>query len=349
MKTILIVRRITVLILFVLLSFSTESTAQNDGFLTISNSRSRAIAMGGAFTAVEDDLCAVSFNPGTFSLIDDNPDMRLMVHFNPVMPAVSLNQRDKFRYVEEGGMKAALGSIHYMVKSIMFSAKIVNIGILFNEEGFNKSRTSKIFDGTGFRNNLYHTAVLSINLSSQIRLGVTGSIIRSVENDIVQEGKGLSYGVLVKPNSRYQVGISYFDFSNELPNFRRPFDRIADESLNAGLAFFPWEDVIISVDVRNLTESSERENFALQEFHFGFESNRLSHFSFRGGYYREKFADKQYSNIFSAGIGLLDLNRFNSIQKQYNHNTPLINYTILFENTPLVNSKLHLLTIGFRL
>ena len=340
----------TYLLVFLLIfGLYTSVFAQDDFFLTISNSRSRAIAMGGAVTALEDDIGAISYNPGTFDLVADRSKMRLSAHLNPVMPLISFSETENFRGNGKVGINSILWSLHYLIKAVTFSASIFDIGILFNEEKFFKRDGGKVFNGNNFLDNVYHSAIANINLSSQVSIGVAGSFIRNTDTDGLEEGSGLSYGVLVIPSNKYQVGITYFNFSNGIHDIRRRFDRIADESLNAGIAFFPWSDVTLSIDVRNLTESSKPEKFGLQEFHLGFETTQIKHIALRGGYYREKISKGEYSHIFSAGIGLIDINYFKSPETQYNHPTPLISYTLLLENTPLSNYRWHFFTIGFRI
>lgn len=341
--------RTFLLVLLIILGNHTFGFAQQDFFLTISNSRSRAIAMGGAVTALEDDIGAISYNPGTFDLVADRSKMRLSVHLNPVMPLVSFSEPENFRNSGKIDINSMLWGLHYLVKSITFSASIFDFGILFNEEKFIKRNGEKFFNGDNFLDNVYHSAIANINLSSQVSIGVTGSLIRNTDTNGLEEGSGLSYGILVIPSNKYQVGITYFNFSNGIHDIRQRFDRIADESLNAGLAIFPWSNVTLSIDVRNLTESSKTENFGLQEFHFGLEMTQIRHIALRGGYYREKISTGKYSNIFSFGIGLVDINYFKSPETRYNHPTPLISYTLLLENTPISQYRWHFFTIGFRI
>jgi len=301
-----------VITLFILLLFSNSVFSQEDQYLTISNSRNRAVAMGGAITAIEDDIGAISFNPATFSLSESNPNTFFSFHINPVLPIVAYRQQEFFDLDRKKGFEKAINNLKYFVKSVTFRVNAVNIGFVFNEEKFQTKDTGQFFSGIDFPDNNYHSAIVNVNLSSQVKIGVSGSIIRNSDSNGVEEGGEVSYGILVKPNSKYQIGIMFIDFANRVKNFRKKFDRLADESLNAGLAFFPWSGISLSLDVRNLTENSFEETFGLQEFHAGFESTRIKHLSIRGGFFREKLSGDNYSNIFSAGVGIIDLNRLRS-------------------------------------
>ena len=305
--------------------------------------------MGGAVTAVEDDIGAISFNPATFSLSENNSKLFFSFHLNPILPIVASRQREFFGLDQGKGFDRVINTLKYLFKSITFRTNVFDIGFLFNEEMFLQKDTGRFFSGIEFFDNNYNSAVVNVRLSSQVNIGISGSIIRNRVDNKVEEGGEISYGILVKPNNKYQIGIMFIDFADRVKNFRRRFDRLADESLNAGLAFFPWRGFSFTFDVRNLTESSSEETFGLQEFHSGFEITRIKHLSVRGGYYREKLKGNNYSNIYSAGVGLIDLNRLRSTGTRYNHPVPFLSYTILFEYTPDKLFKWHFLTIGFRI
>lgn len=342
--------RCRIYIVFVLLLGCIESGfAQDDFFVGISNSRSRAVALGGAVTALEDDIGAISYNPATFSLTENPAGMRFSVHLNPVLPAVTFRQKELFDLNDKDNFESIIGGIKYLFKAFTLSTRIFNFGILLNEEKFLQKGGEKFFDGTEFLDNRYHTAVLNVKLSSQVSFGVSGSLIRDADASGVNTGSEVRYGILVKPSGWYQIGIMFVDFANKVKNSRRRFDRLADESLNAGLVFFPRKGFSLSFDVRNLTENGSAENFGLQEIHFGFEITRISHISLRGGYYREKRENNKFSNVFSAGFGLFDLNRFRSPNSRYNHPVPLISYSILFEKHNTNWIRWHFVTIGFRI
>ena len=159
--------RTFLLALLIILGHHSVIYAQEDFFLTISNSRSRAIAMGGAVTALEDDIGAISYNPGAFDLNVDRTKMRLSVHLNPVMPLVSFSQPENFRGNGKVGINSMLWGLHYLIKSITFSASIFDFGVLFNEEKFIKKNGGKVFNGDNFLDNVYHSAIANVNLSKR--------------------------------------------------------------------------------------------------------------------------------------------------------------------------------------
>lgn len=323
--------------------------AQRDQFLNLSNSRSRALAMGGVFTAVEDDFGAAVNNPGSFNLFEDRTKPRFTVVLNPLLPLVAYKNPEDFYGTNKTAGQSIFGSIQYLIKSVGLSYKSIDLGINLNEERFFTRKSGKFFDTEGFTDNIYHTAIVNIKLSSQVSFGISGSFIKSDENDVREEGAGFTYGVLIKPSNIYQVGITYVDFSNNVVLARKPFERIADESLNAGFAIMPWPDVILGFDVRNLTENDNPDNFGLQEIHLGFEISRISHFAFRGGFYRERNEGDNYSYIYSIGVGLFDLNLFKSKENRFSHKTPILSYSLLLENAPTDNYRWHMLTMKIRL
>jgi len=305
--------------------------------------------MGGAFTAIEDDACAISYNPGAFSLFSDRRRARFTLMLNPVLPLVSLHQTKYFFDNRNEGAKSIFGSLEYLIKFVGVSYDMLNLGIVFNEERFMRKGGGAFFDGDGFIDNKYTAAVASIQLSNQVSIGVSGSLISSSENAERENGSEFSYGILIRPNSWYQVGITYCNLSDNAYNSRKRFDRIADESLNAGVAFIPARDVILSFDARNLTETDKPNNFGLQEIHLGFEVARLRHYAFRGGFYREKISGGRYSYLYSMGFGLIDLNRLKALENRFDHKTPIIQYTLVLEDTPYDLFRWHMLTFMFRI
>ncbi len=327
---------------------SSDVWAQDDFYASLGNSRSKAIAMGGAFTAIEDDIAALSFNPAAFKVRDGRPGTKFSIHFNPILPFASYDQFKNFTLLEDGGAKRVFGSLLYLIKSVSISAGLFNIGLLFNEEQFIRKQRDIFFDTDQFENNIYHSAVLNVNPSSRVSLGMSGSLVQSTQNGEEIGGASVSYGVLIKTNKWYQVGIMYYLITGDAATFRKQFDRLEDESINIGVAFFPWSNMTVTIDGRNITENNKTDRFASQEFHCGFENNQIPHVSMWGGYYREKDETVQDFNVYSAGVGLLDLNRFRVTGNKLNNATPLLSYAIVFENRPEKHYRWHLLTVGFK-
>lgn len=335
--------------MFILAGGVAQGAAQDRYYVTLSNSRARALAMGGAVTAVVDDIASLSYNPATFSLFRDRERPRFVVVFNPVLPVVSYDQEDHFDINRSTALKALFEAFQYLVKSVGISFNRFDIGFLLYEEQIMRRTGDRFFNGEGFTDNQYHVGVACLKLSDQVSLGVSGSLIRSKVGDALEQGSGLSYGIFVRPNRLYQVGVMYYNISDNIHSHRRLFERLADESLNAGIALMPWRGVTLSVDVRNLTETDKPENFGLQEFHLGFELHRIDHLTLRAGFYRERNGVKDYTYVYSMGIGLVDLNVLLPFERRFDHHTPLVSYTMLIEDTPDISTYWHMLSLGIRL
>lgn len=353
------------LVLSCLFMNSVNGFSQINGNSSLSFSRSRALGLGGAVVAVRGNIDVSAFNPATFMLSRVRPISKISLTFNPILP-ISIYSNPKRFSIEGDSNKKLAESAKYIVKAMTYSNKYLDIGLILNEEKIIHKNSEEFFNGEGFLDNNFHTLVASFEFSSQVRLGV--SIISYKQPDslgVVNRDLGLSYGLFIKPSEKYQIGLTFFDMTSGYENARRKFDRIADESLNIGIAYFPIKDFMISIDVRNLTDSNKDNNFALQEFHYGFEFSKYSHFIIRSGFYREKFlkndnyefgltdtsafSDTKYSNIFSIGISLIDTNRWRSISNKYVSPTSLISYTFLYKDTPVGKVKWSFLTINFQL
>jgi len=331
--------------LAIMILWSATCFAQGDYYGTLGNSRSRALAMGGAFISVGDNFGAMAYNPGAFSLFSDRSRIRVTAAFNPVLPVTRYREQEKFNEDDEKDINSLLAALGYSLKSLGISYKMLDIGILLNEEKFLSKSRGRVFDAEGFTDNYFHTAVASLKLSSQVSLGLSGSFIRNSQDGVVEEGYGFSYGILVRPSFYYQIGITYIDYQDRIKDYRKRFERFADESLNIGISLMPAEKIRFCVDIRNLTESDKPDNFGLQEFHFGFETTAIPHFALRGGYYREKNGGRA-SHVYSCGIGLIDLNRLRPRDRKLDHESHMLSYALLFENTPGGHYRWHMLTFG---
>ncbi len=353
-----------IILIFILLSCAGESHSQDDFYLTLSNTRVRSIGMGGAFTAIEDDLNSISYNPATFTLFNRSDSRRFSIFFNPILPVVALEQAERFDPTMNSTEKV-FNSLKYIVQGVTYSNSFLDAGLLLNEERFLVKDSNYFFDGMDYKDNVFHSLILNFKLSTQANFGVSGSFVQNKEEGDLNESMMISYGLLIRPSLRYQVGITFFDMSNDIRSARRKFERFADESLNIGMAFFPFEGSVLSIDARNVTESDDDKTFALQEFHFGAEFSRVRHVSLRAGYYREEFSlednmefnnirnydfsKQDYSNVFSFGIGIIDTNYLRSYGNRFDHPTPLISYAMVLKDTPLGRVNWHFLSMSFRI
>jgi len=311
--------------------FAGLAAAQTNYFGTLSHLKTRPLAMGGAFTSVEDDLAAVLFNPGNFRLYN-NKDFGITFFFNP-LAAFMASQHYSDNFDKKISNENVLNSSALLLKGIVFTLKFVQCGFILNEESFAHIRTYpniKFFQFNDVLKHSAHTFFACLQLAERVSLGCSSTYYNEKIDNRMNRGFGFSYGIMLKPATNLNVGLSYIDFPERLTGYRSPLERIEDETMNIGVSYTPFRNTIFSVDVRNLTEDN-KEN--VREVHIGLEQSIDNALAIRLGYFQEKFLPPR--RIYSCGIGLFDANLFRKKQHHFDHHHFIMNYTFLYQETAM--------------
>lgn len=315
-------------------------------FVTLSTTKVRPLALGGAFMAVKDGLPAFNYNPAAFELYSFEKKFRLTFHLNPILPVVAL--ADYQTLIKDGkfGLVDFLTCLGLLFKSITISTEFFDTGFLFYDESlrhFSRFKSGKIFDCSGFLDNNSSVFLFKLKLARRVQIGATGGIFLAKDRGKRRWGWGSSYGVLLQPSERLNVGVVYFDLPQKLGDFRTNLERLEDETINIGTACKLDQNTTFTLDVRNLTEEYKK---ASREVHLGFERIFFSHLALRAGYYRKKISK---SEVFSFGVGILDNNRFTSLENQFAHPNYFLNYSFILEKSPQGDRQWHFLSLIFRI
>lgn len=320
---------------------------QNDRYFTLSNVRARPLAMGGAFTSIEDDLAAVHFNPAAYDLYADEKSHRVTFFINPIGPFVGGVENDKLYDGSGTTIDNLLLSLSLLLKSISISIHSLEIGVLLGEEGLNlpaSFRDEKLFGVSGFQQNHFHSIVARIKLAKKISLGGAANFLfGSTKNDPFERHSelGISYGILLKPEKGLNIGVSFINLPDSLNQYRVPMERIVDESVNIGVSYRLFSGTLFSIDVRNLGEEQQE---VVREIHVGVEQVLLSQFAIRAGYYKKNEGE----HVFSWGLGILDGNKFFGDENKFNHRNFYLNYSFVYESSP-INTRWHFLSFNIRI
>lgn len=340
---------LTLLVAVAWLLFNPQSGyARDHEYYFLSNVKARALAMGGAVTAVEDDLGSIGYNPASFFLYNTRRSGSFGLFFNTTGAIIGgVNYGEIF----EGEGKSAddlLTGLSLLVKGVTFSTESWDFGLLLGERGLGlpdefvpRSATSV----SGYRQNHSHSLVASLKLAKKVSLGGTISHLmgsdKSNNSDFV-DGFSVSYGILLQPESRLRVGVSYMNLPDSLTQFRTRLERLVDEAINVGVSYQPFDGTLLSLDLRNLSEESLQ---ASREAHFGFEQVVMSHFALRAGF----FSQSDGANIFSGGIGLFDWNGVFGSESIFNHRNFVLNYTFVYEHHEYDDQRMHFLSALLRI
>ncbi|MBN1154030.1 hypothetical protein JXB12_03835 [candidate division KSB1 bacterium] len=301
--------------------------SQDSYYSAVNNSRVRPIALGGAFTSVEDDIESIFYNPGSFSMYNYPKDAKVTVFLNPMMSLLAF-QHYSDNFSNKIQMQDLLNASALLVKSVVLSIKQFETGIVIGEESFDNvyhNKKSQFFAYNDLWNDNASTLFLKLKLAQRVSIGVNGTYYQRRKNDTRETGIGFSYGILLKPNNRMNVGLSYIDLPNKMAEFRNRLERLFDETMNIGVSYKILPGTMIAVDIRNLTEEI-KEN--VRELHLGLEQRIFRIVAIRGGYYKKRFSDEE---IYSAGIGLFDSNLLFSEENRFNHHNFMIDYSFVYE------------------
>ncbi len=333
--------------LFFLLA--TVSLAQDNYFVTLSTTKARPLAMGNAFTAIEDGLVAMAFNPAGLSLFASKKDYHLAAFLNPIAPATIFYEQSRSDAAVDAkrfGARESLATALLLLKGLVMTIKFIDVALLLNEQIIQEQwlqRQQQFFDDDELWDNCYHTLAVRMKLAERVAIGASGSYYRQQVDDRLRRGLGFSYGVMIKPAANLNVGLSFVNFPDELAEVRLPLERMVDQTMNIGLAFQPTPQTTLSFDLRNLTEDQRK---AVREAHLGVEQQLFSILALRAGFSQERFTGIQ---TFSAGIGLVDTNLFFSNDDRLDHPHWLLNYALIYQKISPSKLRWHALSLVIRL
>jgi hypothetical protein len=321
-------------------------------FIAVSTLVARPLGMGGAFTAVNDDLAALLYNPASFTLYQDYRAHRLTVFLNPVAPVIALQKpealfgRAYFTWEETAAAAAML------VKGMTLSLGSFEFGALFGEQSPQPERFSapRVFDANGYLDNQYNILAMRMRVAERVSLG--GSLGLYYRSDVERGrrwGIGTSYGVQVRPSRRVAVGVSYITFPQMAPAYREEVERIVDGGVNFGVSVQSQFGTTVAVDFRNLGDENAATGELMREAHLGVEQILLSHFALRAGIFRKRYENAENRYVLSAGLGLADANSFWPPKRRFSHSNWIMNYAVVAETLAGQRRFYHALSMIFRL
>lgn len=310
-----------------------------DHFVTQSTANCRPLAMGGAFAAVNDNLAAFLYNPATFGQFQTPKDFRLTFYLNPLATGVGLAQLGRSAKLYDSAR--ALG---FLVKAITFTAGNLEGGFMFSEESLDNSQLNSrrtFFSSRGFWESFSHHFGLRLALAQQVAIGIVTTFYYAAAGEGERWGIGNRYGVLLKPDPKYAVGVFYSVFPAGFEKQREALERLLNDTIHIGLTYSPWKKTLLALDVRNINSETSRNS---REIHLGAEQQVGSIFAMRAGY----FQPNPDTNVFSGGIGLLADNLF--FKKDCHFLPPhfMLDYTFLLEQKKSNDSMWHFFSCVLR-
>jgi len=333
-------RTLTLTLLLIVTPAATPG--QGNRYFTLNTTKVRPLAMGSAFTALGDALAAIQFNPAAYFPRPNNAIPRLTLFLNPVSPVVGgVNHEELFR--GSGSLvDDTLLSLSLLLKSISVNLNSVQLGFLLGEEGlylpemFFDERFVRV---SGFRQNHTHSLIGRLQLADEVSVGASANFLfGSAPGDPMKRRSdfGISYGILLRPEKGLNIGVSFVNLPDSLADYRLPLERLVDESVNIGVAYEMFTKTLVSLDVRNLGEESNR---IIRELHLGVEQLILTHLALRAGYFKKNSGE----HVLSWGVGLLnDTLLFNS--RNESSRNFYLNYAFVYEKSQDTDTRWHFLS-----
>ena len=259
-------------------------------WVTVNTINARPLALGGAFQAVEDDWASIHWNPASFTIPVQDGNKRFAVRLNPIGPVLLISDP---RSVDHGFTPVSL-----CISGIRFQFRQFGIGLLTGEESLsNVSRLERatVISGKGYEWARSVDLAFHINFSPKVRLGAAvQSLIRQTHGN----KWGYRYGLLMQPKPYLQVGLCYYDMSDQYPDERLNLERIADETLNIGIVLKPFTSLLMTADIRNV---SDEDAPTTREPHIGMEFSPLQQIALRAGY---AYQIENDIPVYSCGLGV---------------------------------------------
>jgi len=307
------------------------------------------MALGGAYTAVEDNIVSALYNPASLNLYEREKKIRVTFFLNPIAPstliyeqltntsAIKSNDNDVNRIFKNSLL---------LVKGVVITAKFLDLGFIFNEQIIDQNtllRQKNMFADTDIWNNCYHSVITRVKLAERVSLGGSGSVYFKSTGEKTIRDYGFSYGLLIKPAKKLNVGMVYHYMPQMMDDVRMPLEKLVDQTINVGLSYRPFTSTILSMDLRNLTEEKGK---SMVEAHVGVEQRLFSLLALRAGFHDERVVPNR---TISVGIGLIDSNLLFSQKNQFAQPHFLMNYSFVFRKEASEVFRYHLVTFSIRI
>lgn len=265
---------------------------------TVASFNSRAAALGWANTGRQATLADGLYNPATIPA--SRQQWQLLFNI-PGATAALYN----WEGLTSGGSRHNIDQLHrwgLILKGAAWHSPIFSVAMLFSEALPNPLAPQPggdRFPTSGVLDHCYSQTAACVRLADSFALGAAVYLVRQAGNQGAAAHAGGSYGALIRPNPRFNVGIMYVDVPDQSAAGFLALNRTVDEAMNVGFSWTPRNNLILSLDVRNV---SEEEEVVRRELHWGGEWQMLPWCQLRAGFFR---STPERRNRFCGGAGIV--------------------------------------------
>lgn len=324
-------KRVGAALAAVLLVWATAPAALAVG--TVSTVSPRPMGMGGAFMAVDDELAAMAWNPAGMAPPRCRSANGLRLDVN-VLGAPSVAAETGLLTGVESEQFASLHAIEKLTTAIGCLAKSVRVrsggvafGVLFLEEHLDPeglARTRKLADAADLLDGYYTTIAFAFRLAPSASIGASQVVFSGLGGGGGRRtAYGRSYGAVLRPNEFLTVGLTYLDMPPDFQHYRLPIEGLGTRTMNAGVAYRPWPGTLMTLDLRDLSETHPETSM---EPRFGLEWTAPGRVALRAGAYRE---DSGRTDVLTLGVGAIPMSVCPESGPEFSGDTYIINYAVL--------------------
>ncbi|MHB9029233.1 MAG: hypothetical protein ACYC9O_10715 [Candidatus Latescibacterota bacterium] len=320
-----------VFLVFVFIRFGSAGAIESE-LLTTGTARARALAMGGAYSSLEDDLSSGLYNPAAFRVNAARTERRYRLFFNPVGSVSAFHDYSRYDLDYRVDRKITeteiLQAASMLVKGAVFTTPAIDIGLVFHEPVIGSDSSGvlreRFFSAEKVTRESLHSAFVNVKIAQTISLGLSGTVFRTRENGKMEYRSGHTFGVLIDPTPKMKVGLAYVQMPEEAADTRAELESIGSGTITGGISYYPDQETALSVDVRNMNREDRPSS---REIHAGAERIFRKRVALRFGYFRKKDTN---DDVYSFGLGILPL--WDRITKyRYSTRNDLFSYTFIME------------------
>jgi hypothetical protein len=300
---------------------------------TVSTVSPRPMGMGGAFMAVDDELAAMAWNPAGMAPPRCRSANGLRFDIN-VLGAPSIAAETGLLTGVESEQFASLHAIEKLATAIGCVAKSVRVrtrgvafGVLFLEEHLDPqglARSRRIADAEDLLDGYYTTVAFAFRLAPSASIGMSQVVFSGLdEGGGRSTAYGRSYGAVLRPNEFLTVGLTYLDTPPDFQHYRLSVEGLGTRTMNAGVAYRPWRGTLLTLDLRDLSETHPETSM---EPRLGLEWNAPGRVAVRAGAYRE---DSGRTDVLTLGLGAIPRSVCPESGPEFSGDSYTINYAVL--------------------
>ncbi len=335
-------------LLIILALLPVGSGATEVYYRTLSNLNCRPLAMGGAFLAVPCEFEAALYNPAGF-VHGQGFGGVLNLGLTLYWLSRGFGEEARFQDVELGGPPGS--DFATLALSTLVGAKSLSYSVggfyafcnlweesladpatfddphFFHVKGLWADRSNTLGAGYHFPEGVT-LAVSGTYYSREYPVVSDGGVFGGIGDWERRSGYGFTVGATWEFLPRAYVAATYVDLPDNLPGCRANLEGFGDETINVGAAWYPFPDVVFSMDVRNLVNNRAE---AFREVRVGLDQRLLPHVTFRAGY--AYTGDQEHLWSFGLGVGDGSQGAAGGIETNLAQSSYILNYTFLRNQT----------------